>query len=398
MGSLFSALNIARSGLLSAQIQLDVAGHNISNVNTPGFSRQRAMLNTQVPSRFGYGVLGRGVGVTNIERARDPFLDQVFRRQAPAVAGAEVRTRFYALLEDSFHDPGANGFSERINAFFDSVNDFTNNVEILPAREALLAEAQTLATSFNQLGDRFAALRTDANNGISAIVDELNAQAAQVARLNDQIPRLESSGREANDLRDERDVILDDLARLADVTVRENAHGQVDILIGNGALVTGSVVQRLEAVRNPAIDPSRPDFVEVRFAGSGRVIDVQDGELGAAFDVRDTIVPGFQDRLDTLARTFIREVNNVHAQGQGLENLSGTLVSDNAVSASGAPLISAGLPFDVTPGTFDIVTYDAAGTPTTTTISITAATSLDDLASDISAIGGLSAAVSGGRL
>lgn len=392
MGTLFSTLDIARSGLTASQIQLDTTAHNIANVNTEGYSRQRAELLTRLPIKRPYGQIGRGVDVNNVVRIRDAFLDQAYRNQAPGLGNAEITSEYYTLIDNIFLEPDDNGFGTRLGLFFDALSDFANNVESSSVREALVAETQQLASSFNELAQRFTTLRTNANEEVRSLVPEINSLAERLADINQQIVRSEANQTSANDLRDERARMLDELSNIVNITTVERDN-MVSVFIGNDALVEGNLWSELEAVRDPSLDPERADLLEVRFVGSGIPVDIRDGELFAALNVRDNILPSFDERLDTLANALIGAINNIQAQGNGLDNLSGTLSSGNTVSDPADALVGGSLPFDVEPGTFDVVVYDASGVPTSTTITITAATTLNDLASQLNAVGNFSASV-----
>lgn len=398
MGTLFSTFDIARSGLVAAQVQLDTAAHNIANVNTEGYSRQRVELMTRRPIIREFGQIGRGVSVTNIHQIRDGFVDAAYRRQVPGLGSAEIQSNYYRLLDGIFLEPAENGFGARLSAFFDALSDFSNNVESFPTREALVSEAADIAVSLNQVADRFYTLRTNANEEVRNMVPEINSLGRRIAELNVLIRDTEVNETSANDLRDERGRLLDELARLVEINTVETDNGQIHVFIRSDAFIEGHLVSELEAVRNPLLDPSRPDLLEVRFAGSGRLVDIRGGELHGALQVRDTIVPLYEQRMNELAAALIENVNRIHSQGRGLSNWSGTVTSANPVSAAGDPLTAAGLPFAVTPGTFDVVVYDAAGTPTATTITITAATTLNDLATALNAVPNFSATVVGERL
>ena len=393
MGTLFSTFDIARSGLQSAQVQLDVAAHNIANVNTDGFSRQRALLGTHAPMERSYGFVGRGVKVEDIERIRDAFLDAVYRQEAPGFGMAEMRAAYLTRVEDLFQEPGENGFGTRLNFFFDALNDFVNNVEEQPVRMSVIAEAESLAQTLNQVAQNIYALRTNANEEVRNFVPEINSLSERIADLNMSITDAELSGAQANDLRDRRDVLLDQLAEIVNITFRERTNGQVDVFISGGSLVNGGTFRELVAVRDPTLDPERLDLVEVRFADTDQTLEARDGALYGALVARDVDLPGIADRMDQIAAAIIEAINRIQSSGNGIENLSGTLTSSNAVDDPTATLDSAGLPFDVAPGTFDVVVYDAAGVPATTTITIDATTTLQSLAADLDAIADFNATV-----
>ncbi len=400
MGTLFSALDIGRSGLSTAQIQLDVTGHNIASANKVGFSRQRADISTRAPLERSYGFLGRGPFISGVNRLRDAFLDLSYRDQIATQQNAEIQTSFYSRLEDLFQEPSENGFSTKLNQFFDAMNDFANNVEDIPTRVAAISEAETIASTLRQNAAALEDLRTAANEDVRALVPTINGVAQQIADLNFAIKTLEAAGGTANDLRDDRDVLLDELGGYINIDYRERADGQVDVLIAGEELVIGNRARAMEAVPDGAIDPDRPDFLRVQFVNNGTEVNVFDGELAGALEQRDVVLSEQVDRNDTLAAALIEEVNAIHARGNGLSNLNAPLSSSNAVTNAAAALDSAGLPFTINDGAFDIVAYDSANNVAETiSVSITAgATSLNDIAAAINGSGNMSASISNGVL
>jgi flagellar hook-associated protein 1 FlgK len=393
LGTLFSAFDIGRSGLQVAQVQLDVAGNNIANVNKEGFSRQRVELLARMPVDLGFGQVGRGVQVGQISRLRETFLDFAYRRQNHDLGRSDVESRAFQIVQDLFLEPTDNGFSGRLSQFFAAATEFSNNVESIPVRQSLLSEGQALADSLRQVTTQLADLRTDANAQIISTVAEINSIAVRIDELNHDIVTQEVGNTVASVLRDERDLQLDRLSRLASINVRELTDGSVSVLIGNSELVSSAGTRELVALANPTLDPERPDLVEVRDVATNTLIDIQGGELFGALNVRDNILTNIDSDLDTMAAALIQQVNAIHSQGNGLENLSGTTTGGNAVSSAATALVSAGLPFTVTAGSFDVVVYDNAGNPTTTTINITGATTLTNLATALNGVANLTATV-----
>ncbi len=393
MGNLFSTLDIARSALQAAQVQIDVSGHNIANVNKEGYSRQRVTLTARSPESRTFGELGRGVQVSDIARLREEFLDTVYRQQEQGLGSAETRASYFSRIEDLFQEPGTSGFGTRLSEFFNSLNDFANSVEEQPVRMSVITEAQSLATSFNQITQQVYALRSNANEEVRNAVPEINSFASRIAALNVSIRKEELGGHKANDLRDERDLELDQLAKLINISYREREDGQVDVFVSGDILVTGEDARQLVAQQDPNIDPQRSDLLAVRFADNGTDVDIRDGSLFGAITARDSDLAHVATRLDQIASAIIREVNAIHSTGNGLDNLSGTIAGSNAVDDPAAALSAAGLPFDVTSGSFDVVVYDASGAATQTTVTITGATTLNDLVASLNAIPNFSASV-----
>ncbi len=393
MGTLFSTLDIARSGLSTAQVQLDVAGHNIANVNKEGFSRQRVSLTTRMPVSMPYGQLGRGVGIDNVVRLRDAFLDKAFRGQVPGLGFSEAQRQYFSRIEDLFLEPGASGFNQRINSFFDALNDLSNGVERVPVRQSVLAEAQALTGGLNEVGNKLFALRSEANEEIRDFVPHLNSLSERIASLNVQIRNAELTGRQANDLRDDRDQLLDAVARLVDITYRERQDGQVDVLVGGDQLVNGDTVRKLVAVPTSTIDPNRKDLVEIRFADNLRLLNVGNGELAGLYAMRDGILAGVSERMNQLAQALIREINAIHSVGTGIQDYASAVRGANAVTDPALALGAAGLPFAVADGTLELITHDALGNATTVSVLIGSGTTLNSLAADLTATGAVTATV-----
>jgi len=396
MGTLFSTLAIGTSGLRAAQVQLDTAGHNIANVDKEGYSRQRVELASFAPVGTPYGQIGRGVRVTDINRLRDPLLDILYRNQVSSLNSADIQNEYFQQIQDVFLEPTENGLSGRLNLFFQALQEFSTNVESMPVRSSVMVEAQELAGLFNDTYARLNSLRTNANEEVIGFVPEINSISEQIARLNDRIRVAEATGNRANDLRDERDVLVDNLAGIVNISVTETNSGQYEIFVSGQQLITGGQFRTLEAVQNATIDPSRPDLVEVQFTDNGQVLEVNDGELYGALQIRDVELRGVIEDLNEMAAGLINEINSIHSQGNGLTNFSGTVTASNGVTDPTIDLATAGLPFAFTPGTFEVNVYDntgalVAGAPFT--ITVAAGDSLNDVAAQIDALANVTAAV-----
>jgi flagellar hook-associated protein 1 FlgK len=386
-------LDVARSGLQAAQIQLAVTGHNIANVNQDGYSREEVTLTTRSAQSYSYGDIGRGVQVSSINRVRDEFLDQVYRQEVSGLGSANVRASYFTSIENIFQEPGDSGFGEYLSSFFDSLDDFANNVEESTVRTSVVTEAQSLATSLNQVSTELDSLRTNANEEVRSSVPEINSLTTQIASLNENIRTSELDGSEASDLRDQRDLLLDQLSEMVNVTYSEREDGEVDVFVSGDMLVTGDTARELVAERDPTLDSERGDLVTIRFADNDKAVKITDGSVYGALQARDVDIVAAQDSMDEIAKSFIQEVNKIQSTGNGLDNLSGTITSSNAVTNASTALSSAGLPFDVSAGSFDVVVYDSSGTATTTTIDVTSSTTLNDLVNSLNGVSNFSASV-----
>jgi len=361
VGTLFSTLDLGRAGLQVAQVQLDITGHNIASVNKPGFTRQRAELTTRVPNYLPFGALGRGPAVEGVLRIREAFLDTVYRKQLDGLGFAEVRATYFTRMEDAFLEPGDNGFATRFNNFFDALNDFANNVESLPGREAVIAEGAALASSLNDLSRRIRDLQTNANEEVRNLVTEVNSLTRRIGAMNISIRDAELNGRTANDLRDDRDLLLDELAKLVEISYRERENGEIDVLLGGDPLVTGGRVRELSVVPVTTIDPERGDLLEVRFADRNDRANITGGTLAGVINMRDVELIALDDRIDQMAGALIQRLNQIHSQGNGLVGFSGSVTTTNPFLVPSFPLNDVGLPFPVEDGSFTMTVFDSGG-------------------------------------
>ncbi len=287
MGTLFSAFSVARPGLQAAQVQLDVADHNIANVNKEAFSRQRAELLTNRPMEKSFGKIGRGARVATITRIRDTFLDALYREQVSGLTFTEIRVEFFAQIEDVFLEPGLNGISGRTNNFFDSLNEFSNNVEELPVRQSVINSAEALVALLRETSYRPTSLRTNANEEALNFVPEINSLVECIANLNDLVSKSELSGQPANGLRDNRDLVIDQLAEIVNIFTSERSDGRIEVLVFGAELTNVVTFRQLEVVRVPTLDPERNGLLEVRFVDTGEVLVASGGELAGALIMRD---------------------------------------------------------------------------------------------------------------
>ena len=345
-----------------------------------------------------YGAIGQGVTVKTIQRLRDTFLDTMYRSQVSGLGTADKEAEYYSQIENIFLEPSDGvGFSTSLENFFSSLSDFSNDVEDSSVRTSTLSETEALAASIRDTYDRLDTLRTSANSEVRDTVEEINSYTEQIAALNKEIRDAELGGQTASDMRDDRDVLLDNLAKVVNITTNERDDGQVDVLLGGDQLVNGTERRELVAKVDGSIDPTRSDLVEVRFSDNNEAVNVTDGELYGVLQIRDVKIKGVMDNLNTMTSSLIENINNIHSQGNGMEAFSETLSSTNSVNSPYAPLDLANLPFGMQSGSFDIVVYDSTGAIVeTATITIDPSTTTGaDVESAINAMSHMSALIDG---
>jgi flagellar hook-associated protein 1 len=409
MATLFGILDIGAKGIFAQQRALNTTGHNMANATTPGYSRQRVNFSSSFPLNTNPGPLGTGVQVDSIERFRDAFVDQQTRTQLSLLGFFNTAREGYDQLEvvlnqplnpvaNSLDNPNLTGLNEILSRLFGAFQELSLSPESGAARSSILETAVTATTTFNNIDSQLQQLRQDTNDQIELQVEDINLLINQVADINQQIAQIEiQQGNMANDARDKRDALVAELSRLVPVRTVENPNGSINLQILGVNVVSGNeVTTELEALATPG-DPN--NFVSVVFERErSRVLNdlFEGGELGALFNVRDTVVPDFQARIDELAQALIHEVNRIHAGGSGLEFYQ-TLTSLNSVTDALATLSGAGLDASIQSGQFTIVVEDANGIAQGT-YDITVDPTVDTLTSLAAAIDAADGTPAGGIL
>lgn len=244
MSGISHIFNIARSGIQAHQQGLATTSHNISNINTKGFSRQEVVLETNRPAQ---GVIGSGVQVAHVRRTVDTFIENQLTAGNEDLGFITSRTTFLSEADGIVTETENSGLSHGITEFFNALRDVTTNPESPIQRTVVLAKGESLAQVFVEHSSAFNQIRLDANQEIRRHVETINGLAARVASLNDEIFKAESSGREAPDLRDQRAVLINDIAELVDIEQVELRDG-IGINVGGQLLVGGNHANALSTI------------------------------------------------------------------------------------------------------------------------------------------------------
>ena len=342
MPGLNASLYLGLSGLQAQQAALNVVGHNIANVNTPGYTRQRADLSAGQSQVEGQIYFGTGVTLSSVQGIRDRFLDLQIYRETAKQTGADERYAAVNAISSSLGDTGSTGIAAQVQAFFQGFQDLSTNPENAAFRTSLLGKAQAmitgLQTKYRLLDDQ----RANADQSIGALVGEVNTLTGQIAQLNQRISTEVTPGAD-NDARDQRKTLTDKLAGLVGINVVESPKGEYQITLdsGNAVLVTGTSAFDLTAKRS-----GNDGYLQVSSNMAGTVVDVnsaiKEGALGAKLDLRDNILVGFQAQLDQLAAGVAKAVNSVHQTVVG--GLTTNYFFQSSTEANG----SNGLPVSIT--------------------------------------------------
>lgn len=306
----FSVLGTGVSALRAAQRQLEGAAHNVANVNTPGYSRQRVELVASRPSPGVYGVRGdgqRGTGVTiaDVIRVRSALTDAAFRSEASVAAGADARAEVLARAEQVLGPVDA-GLPSSLAAFWDSWDQLAMAPEDPASRQGVLDASAGLAAQVRSAAAQLGRVQDETFAKASEAVGEANRLAGDVAALNTATADALVGQQSPNDLMDQRDVLVDRLVALTGGTVRTGDLGSVDVYVGTRAIVRGGAVDELRvSTGQPAAVTWAPDGVAVT-AG---------GRLGALVELSRQTLPGMRAELDAFATGLRDLLNTAHAAG-----------------------------------------------------------------------------------
>src|SRR4051794_35569935 len=247
MPSTFLGLETTLRGILAQQLALDTTGHNISNANTAGYTRQRADLTpTDAYTVPGVnrppeaGQLGTGVTVVDYARVRDNFIDIQLRAQTMRSGEYEARQDGLSQVELALREPSDNGLNTLLQQYWSSWQDVSNAPENMATRQALVQNASALAQGMKDLSSQLGTIASQTGQNVSMTIDDVNSTGRQIAVLNDAISRATLMGDAPNDLLDQRDLLIDKLSKLGNTQITAGTLGSVDVTIGGASLVTGT--------------------------------------------------------------------------------------------------------------------------------------------------------------
>jgi flagellar hook-associated protein 1 FlgK len=335
-------LDIGKSALAAQRAAIDVTGQNISNVNTPGYSRQTAILETAPFNPDQYPAVGNGVVVAAVQRTYDRFLQSQINTATSSSGQQSATQTALQRIEPLFSDLSDTGLGTSIQNFFNSWQDLAMNPQGAAERQSVLAKAQTLVDDFHQIGSSLNTVKQEANQSLVALTSSINTLSGQIGDLNSQIRTVQQSGGNTNQLRDNRDLLIQNLSQKVGITFLEQSDGTVNVSLTRGPqLVSGDKTAFL-SLRD---DPANPGFSSIILnqPGGGTGMDItslvsgtdgNSGELGGTLQVRDSLVNSFQAHLDELATALANQVNSVHAAGFGLNGGTGV----NFFSVPPAPI------------------------------------------------------------
>lgn len=319
-------LGISTRALMAFQNALTTTSHNIANANTEGYSRQRVGFATESPEFAGFGYVGRGVKIGDITRVYDQFVVEQVRTSQSSVNRDQTYLTLASDVDNLLADE-ATGLTPGLQSFFSSVQEVANDPTSAAARQVMLAEGETLAARFQNLDQALNDSRSRINAQMVNVTSEINSFAQAVADLNEDIAKAfaQGMGQAPNDLLDQRDAVIEELAQRVTVSVVNQDDGMANVFIGTGqSLVLGSDSARLVA----APLGEDPDYLDIAVEGQGDPVKItpllSGGQLGGILEYRGQVLEPTQNALGRIAIGLADSFNAQHIQGVDLYGLAGS--------------------------------------------------------------------------
>jgi flagellar hook-associated protein 1 FlgK len=389
MPGLGGALDIARWSLYSSQLAIEVMGHNIANANTPGYSRQSLQVQANTPITMGPGQIGTGVKATEVIRNYDAFITKQVALKTSQYYYWQAQNSAMEEIETIFNESDEYGLNALMGEFWDAWSDLSNNPDGIAERESLLGKSGNLTQFIRDIDYNLREYQRYLDTSIQGSVGQINTMVTQIADLNAQITSIEVKGLiNANDLRDKRDLLVDELSQYVDINYyEEESSGQVMVyILGGTPLVLGNSSYTLESQQNPSTGLTDVIWKDQ----SGRTINITDklegGKVAGWINARDTKIGKYIDSMSTLVEELVWQVNSLHSEGVGLESVS-SMVGTVQISAATDDLGSDFFFSDrfVSGGQFEIMVYDADGEVANTYVIDSAGDTVGDLIAEINA-------------
>ena len=369
MSGISLVLSAAKDALITSQYAIDVVSHNVTNVNTPGYSRQSPIISAKDPATYAGLVMGRGVEMEEIVRNTDSFIETRLRERNADLASMSEKEVYFSALEGIFNESSDLSLSAQFADFWNAWNDLSNNPSGNAERNALYEMGSLLTQSFRNLSGDLDQFKREINLALEAGVEKVNQITTEIASLNQEIVAQEAAGN-ANDLRDKRNALLSELSEYLDIKSFEYDNGTITVMTSGGySLVDKAASYTLSM-----------DAGNIMWEGSGGMLvnmsdRISGGKLCGWLDMRNEVIPKYEADLSELAKATIFEVNKIHSQGVGLEvfqagqSLMGTYTVDPdgdptatpPIPANSLATLSYGDKIDFDNGSFTLWIGDAEG-------------------------------------
>lgn len=324
--STFSGIEIGKRSMNAHQSSITTAGHNITNANTEGYSRQRVQLRAFDPiyrpdlSRAEVpGQIGQGMEAQSIKRVRDEMLDQRIVEQGNQETYWETRSKYYMMLEQIYNEPDDVSIRTTMDKFWESWQELALYPESQAHREAVVSRGQSLVNSIQNRDKALTGIGNLLNSDIESNVAQLNDYASQIAALSKEIVRSKAMGDNPNDLMDRRDLLVEKLSKIANITSDQRDSDEFMVHLEGHILVQGGIARQFDV--ESVVDNN--GYSRVVWSDTRNEANVKGGSLGALIELRDVDVRNEIQSLNTMTMNFADLVNDVHRNSVGANNTTG---------------------------------------------------------------------------
>ena len=325
MSGIIGVMNIGQSGIEANEAALKTAGNNLSNVNTPGYSRERTIFEQHIPDSGHPGMVGGGVDARRIRRVVNHFLTSQSTRQKTTLGFWESSRTSLGEIDSYYFHAQSEGLSRDLSRFFNHWETVANHPADRAARSTLIMYGKTLGQDFHQLTSLYSESRNRLSRQIEDQVVKVNSKITRIASLNHRILEARGRGEDPNTFLDERSRLVTEVARLTNAHFFHDKDGSLNLHLGGQAAFSEQSVGHMTAVFDSVHDRYRIEFSPP--AHSGAPLDITDrlkgGSLGGYLDVRDRKLKAMEHHLDVLAHQLVNSVNSAHARGYGLSGQTG---------------------------------------------------------------------------
>jgi len=326
MTSTFMGLEIGKRGIQAHQHAQSVTGHNLNNIETKGYSRQRIEFSAFDPIFLPGlnraetpGQLGQGVVVERIERIRDQLLDKRITAQASELGYWTVRDRYISEMEQLHLVPGLNSIKSKMDRFWDGWQELSQHAADTEFRTAVIERGKTLVDGIHNHFNGLRRLQDQVDSDIQMNVSRVNDLSRQIAALNGDIQRIKAQGDNPNDLMDRRDLLVDELSKIIDVTVNQSDPDEFMVHTSGHILVQGQVGRQFEMKK----DIDTEGFAHIFWKDTKNEIIFSKGSLGALIELRDSTIEFEIQNLDNMTMNFTDLVNEIHRSAYGANGTTG---------------------------------------------------------------------------
>lgn len=326
MSSTFGNIELGKRSLMAHTQQISTAGHNISNADTQGYSRQRVQVKATDPlyrpdlSRAETpGQLGQGTSIESVTRLRDELLDQRIVAQSNRETYWETRDKYYSMIEDIYNEPEEISVRGNMDKYWQGWQELSMYPESQAARQAVVTRGESLSESIQQRFKSLSGVGTLINGDIEGSVRQVNNLTKQIAALNEEIVKSKAIGDNPNDLLDRRDLLIDDLSKIVNITSDNRDSDEFMIHLDGHILVQGKIARGFDV---EAMTDNN-GYSRVVWADTRDSAQISGGSLGALIELRDVDIRNEIQSLNTMTMNFADLVNDVHRNAIGANNVTG---------------------------------------------------------------------------